>query len=711
MTSSVPAITSSCHILWSTQSGRAKACARRVARILKEQTTVQLEGGVGSAFDDLPSFVEFVSSLPKTSLVVMFVSTTGDGEQCDSIRQTWKALLQKSLPPPVFHEKRFALYCLGDRAYGPQFCAAGRKLAVRLMQLGMKSACDVGYGDDNTPNGGVFRDLDTWLEGNLLPILEPRKQEDWAESKVTSTPCPFRVHVEKESGGKSDGNIPEWRMDRFHDAYQEYFGLASPVTAYSYNAQSQRLETSIDDNARGNQTEPLLGAVLENKRITASDWEQDTRHLKIAINAATTNGISTSEDTVANLPYKAGDVASILPFNSEHEVDRFIAVLPDAVASLVDSVMRIEFDERLMDNRYTRWPRHCTLRGWLTYCADIHSLPEREDMRALSQYFSPSHEEGKDHAEKLRSLSETSEAALYADYILREKRSWADVLYDFESLRSEGSKLTIEALLTLLPPMRPRDFSIASSPSYDNLQMQRNGNITNGGSRGKGEGFSIELCVAIVEGATRLGRQYHGLCSKFLSGLDPSSVQTPLVQVWIRPGTFGKLPLDLTSPWSFQVPILCVGAGTGVAPMRSLLLERYATVSKEQTDKDLAPDANENILVFGCRKKSADYYYEDEWDALAKDSFLRVVTAFSRDQVRKIYVQKVLRDADEGNLIANHILHRGGAVYIAGGPKMARAVKEEIVEVLSEHLGDEKAAAKLLNKLQRLGRFSIEAWS
>jgi flavodoxin len=73
------------------------------------------------------------------------------------------------MEPTLFQGLRFALFCLGDRAYGPQFCAAGRKLAVRLMQLGMHTICQVGCGDDNTPNGGVFADLDKWIQQELLP--------------------------------------------------------------------------------------------------------------------------------------------------------------------------------------------------------------------------------------------------------------------------------------------------------------------------------------------------------------------------------------------------------------------------------------------------------------------------------------------------------------------------------------------------------------
>ena len=90
---------------------------------------------------------------------------------------------------------------------------------------------------------------------------------------------------------------------------------------------------------------------------------------------------------------------------------------------------------------------------------------------------------------------------------------------------------------------------------------------------------------------------------------------------------------------------------------------------------------------------------------------LRVLTAFSRDQPHKIYVQKVLGEADDSCLICQHILKRNGAVYIAGGPQMARWVKQEIVSSLGKELGSEKRASQFLVQLQRSGKFSVEAWS
>ena len=706
---------SSCRILWSTQSGRAKACARRTHRILSEQTTLEFVNSVGSSFDETPEpFLNWVGRMKKEDeFLLLFVSTTGDGEHCDSIRQTWDALLSKSLPKNLLEGTQFAIYCLGDRAYGPQFCAAGRKLAVRLLQLGMTNCCEVGYGDDNTPNGGVFRDLDDWLETSLFPILEKSTRE--VETLTAPPPSPFLLSLLEGTERATPGVVHEWQDPLFQQGYQDFFASSCPLTAYRYDARTQRISDSLPN---GIKQAPLLGTVVANKRITSSDWEQDTRHICIQLKSTTATTCAPGVDSAPSpLRYQAGDIATVLPFNSDEVVNRFLSVLPRRIQDMADQPIEVIFDDNRMNNGFCHWPKRFTLRGWLSYCADIHSLPEREDLRALSVYCSKEHPMGNDQREKLQSLSEASDAALYADYILREKRSWTDVLYDFESLSVESSELSIEALLILLPPMRPRDFSIASAPSYETTNRT-------------GSDFSVELCVAVVKGTTRLGRPYHGLCSEFLSRMMVPSTKDgqevpPFLQVWIRPGSFGKLPLDLyPHSATFQVPILCVGAGTGVAPMRSLLLERAAraasasSTSSNSNMGDKRPmlleeeSTRNNVLVFGCRKSSADFYYKEEWAQLSEEGQLRLLTAFSRDQYQKVYVQKVLREADQGALIARHLLELEGALYIAGGPQMARAVKEEVMEVLSNVLpGGEKEAKGFLRRLQRLGKFSIEAWN
>jgi len=42
-----------------------------------------------------------------------------------------------------------------------------------------------------------------------------------------------------------------------------------------------------------------------------------------------------------------------------------------------------------------------------------------------------------------------------------------------------------------------------------------------------------------------------------------------------------------------------------------------------------------NILFFGCRSESKDFYFRSEWEEMVRTGHLTLVTAFSRDQVRR----------------------------------------------------------------------------
>jgi len=572
--------------------------------------------------------------------------------------------------------QKFALFSLGDRAYGPQYCAAGRKFAARMVQLGASPVAAVGYGDDGTPNGGVFADLDMWIDNTLLPVLPMRiKAIDLARTVKPVYIVTVNASAEGQSSLCSDAQ--EWTNKIYQSEYQSFFAKGCPLMAYKYSTASAN-EGKV----------PLIGQIVSNDRITAASWEQNTRHICIDVKGRRKD-ISDS-----SLPYQAGDVATVFPENSDQDVNKLLKVLPESIQGIADSDITIERKDCENGAGAILWPLHCTLRGLLTYCADIQALPEREDLRVLSPHCDLEHPMGRDQRDKLLSLSDTSGAALYADYILREKRCWADVLYDFDSIQ-----LTVESLLTLLPVMRPRHFSIASAPSEEVDGL-------------KDDEFRVELCVAVVEGTTPLGRSYHGLCSNYLAKLDEKAP----IQMWIQPGSFGKLPLQLNEKGRFETPILCIGSGTGIAPLRSLLLEReavfmQATATRAVNDTPTDDRSCDNLLVFGCRKESVDYYYRDDWDALVSKKRLFVWTAFSRDQWHKIYVQQVLRGADDGKLVEKHILENQGAIYVAGGAKMARAVKEEILECLAKAVGDEKQAALLLKRMHLQGRYSVEAWS
>jgi sulfite reductase alpha subunit-like flavoprotein len=68
------------------------------------------------------------------------------------------------------------------------------------------------------------------------------------------------------------------------------------------------------------------------------------------------------------------------------------------------------------------------------------------------------------------------------------------------------------------------------------------------------------------------------------------------IPVWIERGSLALPPPD--------VPLICVGPGTGVAPFRSFMHERAALLRSGAT---VAP----SILLFGCRNEAKDSLYTD----------------------------------------------------------------------------------------------------
>ncbi|KAJ0986312.1 hypothetical protein J5N97_004668 [Dioscorea zingiberensis] len=84
--------------------------------------------------------------------------------------------------------------------------------------------------------------------------------------------------------------------------------------------------------------------------------------------------------------------------------------------------------------------------------------------------------------------------------------------------------------------------------------------------------------------------------------------------------------------------------------------------------------------------------------------------AFTRDQPHKIYVQHKIK---EESARIWHLLNQGAAIYIAGSStKMPADVTSAIEEIISEEAGISKESVVMwLRRLEKAGRFYIEAWS
>lgn len=153
-----------------------------------------------------------------------------------------------------------------------------------------------------------------------------------------------------------------------------------------------------------------------------------------------------------------------------------------------------------------------------------------------------------------------------------------------------------------------------------------------------------------------------------------------------------------------------IAPGTGVAPMRSLIWERACWLAKEQLS---LPSAGSAYLLFGGRNKSKDFLFGDEW--AMKALHVNMLTAFSRDQKEKIYVQDVIR---REKAVIFEMLSQKATVFVCGSSgKMPVAVRAALVDVLFEEGtrrmvpgASRETAEDVLKAMEKEGRYVQETW-
>ena len=135
-------------------------------------------------------------------------------------------------------------------------------------------------------------------------------------------------------------------------------------------------------------------------------------------------------------------------------------------------------------------------------------------------------------------------------------------------------------------------------------------------------------------------------------------------------------------------PIICIGNGTGIAGLMSLLQQRNRQ------------NYTANWLIFGERQREHDFFYQETIQAwLNMGSLQRLDLAFSRDQEQRIYVQDILRsNADE--LIT--WIDQGAVIYVCGSIEgMASGVDQALIDILSE---------EKLDELRQAGRYRRDVY-
>lgn len=411
----------------------------------------------------------------------------------------------------------------------------------------------------------------------------------------------------------------------------------------------------------------LTATLTENRRVTPQKHWQDVRRISLTV--------------PESLSYVPGDMIAITPKTSPKDVqilldlmgwneqsDKPIALVPAGNILSPSPIPALDTHPNL------------TLRSLLIDYLDVKAIPRRSFFSTIAHYT-----EDERHKERLLEFTNPEYLDELWDYTSRPRRSILEVLHEFDTV-----KIPWQHAVSVLPVIRARQFSIASGGEKKRTPDGKT---------------QFELLIAIVKYQTVIKRIREGVCTKYLSVLRPGST----LRVQLQPGGLNSSVQQLTAS------TVLIGPGTGIAPLRSMLWEKAALVQAyREQNPDVEPPIGSTVLLYGGRNRTADFFFAEEWDELSKRIPLQVLTAFSRDQQGKVYVQDTIR---QNVKLFFRLLHEmQGSVYICGSSgRMPQAVREALIEAFAsggapDHSYNRSQAEEYLIEMEKIGRYKQETW-
>ncbi|CAL8331312.1 unnamed protein product [Arctogadus glacialis] len=493
-----------------------------------------------------------------------------------------------------FANVRFSVFGLGSRAY-PHFCAFAHAVDTLFEELGGERILRMGEGDELCGQEESFR---TWAK------------------KVFKAACDVfcvgdDVNIEKANHSLIS-NDRSWKKSKFR---------------LTYTAEAP----TLTDALKSVHKKKVYGAkMIESQNLQTAKSNRSTIFVRLHTN------------NHENLGYRPGDHLGIFPGNHEDLVMSLIDKLEDAPP--VNQIVRVEF----LEERNTalgvisNWTDEirippCTISQVFQYFLDITTPPSPV---LLQQFASLATNEKQRN--KLEVLSKGLQE--YEEWKWFNNPTLVEVLEEFPSIQMPST-----LLLTQLPLLQPRYYSISSSPDVH-----------------PGE---IHLTVAVVSYRPRDGEGpiHHGVCSSWLNRIEEGE----MVPCFVRGAPLFQLPKD------HKVPCILVGPGTGIAPFRSFWQQRLYDIENKGIE------SGSLFLVFGCRQSQMDHIYKEETiQAKNKEVFKELYTAYSREPGKpKKYVQDVLRE-QLAETVYQSLKEEGGHLYVCGDVTMAGDVLKTIQHIV-----------------------------
>lgn len=627
-------------VYFASQTGTAESFAK----------TMQDQGraaGFAAQVVDLEDFE--ADQLHNARAAIFLIATYGEGEPTDnSVGFTrWLTNKDGEVEANFLNGLHYAVFGLGNRQY-EHFNAMGVKVDAGLAAFGATQLLECGVGDDD---GSLEDDFEAWRE-RCWPVFTARFMGGRARSP------------------SMDAQLPDFAFKSQHVSTPQDAAAAEALESAAMAADLRSVATSSHHFYQNHDL----------KVVTHRELRQDTRsgstvHVEVELQATAGGGAQPQylmADNLAVLPENEACVVEAACAALRYDPDRWFRLVPTEEGGKAKAL----------------FPTPCSVRTALARYVDLTGAPRKSLLATLALFAQDGAER-----ERLTRLGGKEGREEYAQWVTAESRSLLEVLQSFPSL-----EIPLEHFIELTPRLQPRYYTIASSP----LKHPKR----------------IHLTVSVIHERKRGGdgeRWLDGVCSSHLARLQPPvdasgrrtdhverrpaggvSRPWPTARVFVRPSSF-RLPADTS------VPVVMVGPGTGIAPMRAVLQHR-------QAQREEGCVVGPTVLFFGCRHREQDFIYENELLGYGADGTLtQLHTAFSREQDTKVYVQHRL--AEQGGEVFA-MLQQGAYFFVCGGTGMGHDVMKTVVDIIREHkCVNAEAASAEVKELQAAGRYVQELWS
>ena len=340
-------------------------------------------------------------------------------------------------------------------------------------------------------------------------------------------------------------------------------------------------------------------AVILSNQVLTSPNVPEKRHIEIKL--------------PTSLTYEAGDYLALLPMNRLETIGRVLRRfdLPwDAVMTLKKGA-------------HTTIPtdREVVVSSILGAYVELTGPATRKNLATIAKY-------APDDATKTK--IEKGE--------LSKSPSVLDVLETYPAIQ-----LPFALFLSMLTPMRVRQYSISSSPLHDPSVA------------------TITYSIADQDTA------HLGVATNYLKALEAGSS----VQVAVKKSHASfHLPKDETTP------IIMVCAGTGLAPFRGFVQERAAKMEASgQTE------LGEALLFIGCRDPIDDKLFSEELERWEKLGAVKVFYAFSKSPAQSEGCKHVQDRLWHERVQVGKSFDSGAQAYICGSGAVGRGISDVVARM------------------------------